>query len=167
MPTYTVHAPPQGKGENEPERFVFLRDGFHGWAFISPSLWLLVYRLWLGFIVYALVTLVIVGGLIWLGASEGAVIGAALCISLLVGFEAVSIRRWTLARRGWRTLGFVVGEDRELAEQRFFAQWAERAPHAPKSEPTSFDPPASRPVTRATPSRHDVIGLFPEPDAPR
>jgi len=167
MPTYTVHAPPQGKDENEPERFVFLRDGFHGWAFISPPLWLLVYRLWLGFIVYALVTLAVVGGLIWLGASEGAVIAAALCISLLVGFEAVSIRRWTLARRGWRMLGFIVGEDREMAEQRFFAQWAERASQAPKSEPTRPEPPPSPPLRRAAPSSRDVIGLFPEPDAPR
>jgi hypothetical protein len=167
MPTYTVHAPPQGKGENEPERFVFLRDGFHGWAFISPSLWLLVYRLWLGFIVYAVVTLAIVGGLIWLGASEGVVIAAALCISLLVGFEAVSIRRWTLARRGWRMLGFIVGEDKEVAEQRFFAQWAERASQAPKSEPTRLERPPSPPLRRAATSSRDVIGLFPEPDAPR
>jgi hypothetical protein len=167
MPTYTVHAPPQGKGENEPERFIFVRDGFHGWAFISPSLWLLVYRLWLGLIVYALVSLAIVGGLIWLGASKGPVIVAGLCISLLVGFEAVSVRRWTLARRGWRMLGFVVGEDREMAEQRFFAQWSERAPQAPIPEPTRFEPPPSPPLRRTAPSGHDVIGLFPEPDTPR
>jgi hypothetical protein len=166
MPTYTVHAPPPGKGENEPKRFVFLRDGFHGWAFIAPALWLLVYRLWLGFIGYAVVVAVVIGGLLWLGASEGAVIAAALCISLLFGFEAASIRRWTLARRGWRMLGFVVGEDKEIAEQRFFSQWAARTAETAGSEPADAAPPASLPVRRPAAS-HDVIGLFPEPGSLR
>ena len=54
MPTYTVHAPPPRKGEtaSAPERFVFVRDGFHFWAFVLAPLWLLLHRLWLAFAIY-------------------------------------------------------------------------------------------------------------------
>ena len=43
MPTYTVHQPPPRKGEaaSAPERFVFVRDGFHFWAFLLGPLWML------------------------------------------------------------------------------------------------------------------------------
>ena len=33
------------------------------------------------------------------------------------------MRRWTLARRGWKNLGVVVGDDLEAAERRFFDAW--------------------------------------------
>ena len=51
----------------------------------------------------------------------------SLLLALLVGFEAASLWRWTLTRRGWKTLGFVVGDDEENAERRFFAAWTARA----------------------------------------
>jgi hypothetical protein len=162
MPTYTVHAPPR-PGAIDPERVVFLRDGFHGWAFVAPSLWLLLYRQWLALLVYLAGTGAIVAALAWLGAGTGALIAAGVCISLLVGFEAASIRRWTFARRGWVMLGFVVGEDRDAAEQRFFARLAER-PLAAEPEP----PRAAEVYApfRSAPER-DVIGLFPKPDRAR
>ena len=37
-----------------------------------------------------------------------------------------SIRRWSLSRRGWQQLGFVVAEDAEMAEQRFYMEWTKR-----------------------------------------
>ena len=51
MTTYTVHAPPPRQGEttSAPERFVFVRDGVHVWAFLLAPLWLLAHRLWLAF----------------------------------------------------------------------------------------------------------------------
>ena len=54
MPTYTVHAPPPRQGEtmSAPERFLFVRDGFHVWAFVLAPLWLLLHRLWLAFVIY-------------------------------------------------------------------------------------------------------------------
>src|SRR5689334_6632695 len=162
MPTYTVHAPPRPNAI-DPARVVFLRDGFHGWAFIAPSLWLLVYRQWLALLIYVVVTGAIIAALVWLGAGTASVVAAGLCISLLVGLEAASIRRWTFARRGWKTLGFVVGEDRDIAEQRFFARWAER-PVAVEPEPQR--PPEPSPPFRRAPER-DVIGLFPTPDRAR
>ena len=163
MPTYTVHAPPARQGDSAPERFVFLRDGFHFWAFIAPSLWLLVYRQWLALLIYIVLATIVIGGFVWLGIGAGALIAIGFCISLLIGFEAASIRRWTLRRRGWTTLGFVVGEDEDAAERRFFAQWAERA-----RAPTSELPTASALPPRMAPNAgRPVIGLFPEPGGAR
>lgn len=163
MPTYTVHAPPR-QGAIDPARVVFLRDGFHGWAFIAPALWLLAYRQWPALLVYVVATGGFVAALVWLGAGTATIVFAALCISLLVGLEAATIRRWTFARRGWMTLGFVVGEDRDIAEQSFFARWAER-PQEPAAELPPPAPAPGIPLRRTSPP--DVIGLFPSPDRAR
>ena len=161
MPTFTVHAPPRREGEApaSPERFAFVRDGFHGWAFLLAPIWLIAYRLWLALALYVLVTVAVAAGPAFIGASYSAQGVAAFVIALLVGFEASSLRRWTLTRRGWATLGFVVGEDQDVAERRFFTQWAAGGSKLP--EPLVPATPA--PVRRGPPTGRDVIGLFPEP----
>ena len=60
-------------------------------------------------------------------------------------------------------LGFVIGEDTEAAEQRFFAEWAKRADKVPATPSTGPEPRYAVPLRRGTPSPSDVIGLFPEP----
>ena len=56
MPTYTVHEPPRRNGSApDPQRFAFVRDGFHFWAFLLSPLWLLYRRLWLVFVCYLLI----------------------------------------------------------------------------------------------------------------
>jgi hypothetical protein len=87
-------------------------------------------------------------------------------IGLLMGFEAPSIRRWTYARRKWATLGFVIGEDEETAERRFYAEWVKRPTTVPADLPP-VEPTYATPVRRGPLSGNDVIGLFPEPGAPR
>jgi hypothetical protein len=168
MPTFTVHEPPPRKGEAAaaPERFVFVRDGFYVWAFLLTPLWLLVHRLWLAFVIYLVVCGVIGAGLVAAGAPRPLQFLAALLIALLMGFEASTIRRRTLTRRGWKAAGFVIGEDAEMAERRFFAAWAERAVEEPMTPPPAAPKPAyAAPVRRGPPSGNDVIGLFPEPGA--
>jgi len=162
MPTFTVHAPPRRDGEApaSPERFAFVRDGFHGWAFLLAPFWLIARRLWLALVLWIVVTAAVATVLALLGASASAQSIAAFCIALLVGFEAATLRRWTLTRRGWATLGFVVGEDRDVAERRFFTQWAAGGGRLPVDDPA---PAMSAPVRRGPPTGHDVIGLFPEP----
>ena len=61
MPTFTVHQPPPRLGEaaSAPERFVFVRDGFHFWAFVLTPFWLLRYRLWLAFVIYLAVSILL------------------------------------------------------------------------------------------------------------
>jgi hypothetical protein len=75
-----------------------------------------------------------------------------------MGFEAATLWRWTLTRRRWKALGFVIGEDAEMAERRFYAEWGKRA--EPVKTP---EPKYATPIWRGAPSPSDVIGLFPEP----
>ncbi len=160
MPTYTVHEPPPQKGVRaEPERFLFVRDGFYGWAFLLAPLWLLARRQWLAFVVYVIVGVAVEAALARAGLSGTAQLLAGLLIALIVGLEAGSLRRWKLERRGWRMVGFVVGDDLEDAERRFFAQWAMRPQPVPPPLPPEGR--ASLPARRELGS--DVIGLFPEP----
>ncbi|MCF8475602.1 MAG: DUF2628 domain-containing protein [Pseudolabrys sp.] len=168
MPTYTVHEPPPRKDESvaAPERFVFVRDGFYFWAFVLAPLWLLARRLWLALLIYVVVIVAIGIGLKYAGGSSTVSGTAEFLVALGLGFEASSIWRWTLARRGWKTLGFVVAEDREIAERRFFAEWTQRAAAPVSDRPRPAEPSYAAPVWRGPPAPSDVIGLFPEPGHP-
>lgn len=164
MPTFTVHEPQPRKteGVTAPERFVFVRDGFYFWAFVLTPVWLLVRKLWLAFFIYVVLMAAIGVGLRLAGAPPFVQTTVALLIALLAGFEAATIWRWTLAHRKWKTLGFVVAEDAEIAERRFYGAWADSAsPGSPPPEPLY-----ETPVRRGAPNASDVIGLFPEPGNP-
>jgi hypothetical protein len=167
MPTYTIHEPPPRKGEavSAPERFVFVRDGFYFWAFLLAPLWLLWRRLWLAFVLYLVANFVLAVGLMLTGASPGVKFLASLLIALLVGLEASAIWRRKLAWKKWKMLGFVVGDDAETAERRFYAAWAKRSNEKPAVTQPAPAPQYSAPVRRGPPSPSDVIGLFPEPGA--
>ena len=168
MPTYTVHAPSSWTNDSSraPERFVFVRDGFHFWAFVLAPLWLLLHRFWIALFIYIIGYGALSVGLAVARLPLSVQLLVTLLIALLIGFEASSIWRWTLNRRGWATLGFVIGENAETAERRFFAEWQKRAVDIP-SAPASTEPKYSTPVRRGPPSPSDVIGLFPEPGGPR
>src|SRR5262249_14732798 len=168
MPTYTVHAPELPRtidASRAAEQFVFVRDGFHFWAFVLAPLWLLLHRLWLALLIYVVGYSALSFGFAFARVSSTTQVIVALLIALLMGFEASSIWRWTLNRRGWATLGFVVAEDAERAERCFFPEWQKRATDAPSvSAPErKYSPPARR----GPPSPSDVIGLFPEPGGQR
>jgi hypothetical protein len=172
MAIYTVHEPPQ-KAEGsapDPERFVFVRDGFSFWAFLLTPLWMLRHRLWLVFIGYVLVTIALQVALGLIGSSASVMTAVGVLLALLVGFEAATLRRFTLARRHWKSIGIVVGDDTETAERRFFdawvnktwvnGSWASGAPQVPA-------PPPGGPLSRPPLASSEVIGLFPEPGASR
>jgi hypothetical protein len=171
MAVYTVYEPPLRKKEfaPDPERFAFVRDGFHFWAFLLAPLWMLRRGLWLVLFGYILLTAAVNLGLYLVGASATVTFAVGVLIALLVGFEAASLRRLTLARRGWRNVGIVVGDDMEAAERRFFDGWVKEGGYQP---PASL-PTASRsivpaiPVVRRPAPQSEVIGLFPEPGASR
>jgi hypothetical protein len=167
---YTVLEPPlkRSAARRGPDRFAFVRDSFHFWAFVLAPLWMLWHRLWLVFIGFALIAVALQFGLHTIGVgSDGRLLGYAL-LALLAGLEAGTLRRWTLARRGWRDLGIVSGETREAAERRFFDTWT-----SPDGEPAlrpaeSFLAPARAALAARQPNRtSDIVGLFPEPGAPR
>jgi hypothetical protein len=175
MSVYTVYEPPLKAHESapDPERFVFVRDGFSFWAFLLAPFWLLRYRLWLAFIGYVIVAIALQIALRWIGVSPTVTVIVAALFSLLVGFEAATLRRFTLSRRGWRNVGLVVGDDIESAEHRFFDAWVSNAwaekTWAERSSvggaPRASSPAMGVPMARRPSS--EVIGLFPQPGAPR
>ena len=166
MSVYTVHEPPLRRGAAAPdvERFAFVRDGFSFWAFLFGWLWMLRHRMWLVLLGYLVITVGIETVLWALRASSSVTVAVYVLISLLVGLEAGTLRRFTLSRRGWTNVGVVSGDDLEDAERRFFDAWVRRpATVAPAAMAPSV---SSAPATRMS-HAPDVIGLFPEPGAQR
>jgi hypothetical protein len=175
MSIYTVYEPPLKAHESapDPERFVFVRDGFSFWAFLLAPWWMLRHRLWLAFVCYVILAVALSVALRLIGASAAVALVAGALFSLLVGFEAATLRRFGLARRGWRNVGIVVGDDVESAERRFFDAWANKTwANKTWAERPSVDgvPRASSPAMGVPMARRpssEVIGLFPQPGAPR
>jgi hypothetical protein len=162
MTVFTVHQPSPRKNEDvaPPERFAFVRDGFYFWAFLLGPLWMFWNRLWLVLVIYLVGTTAIQAALWALGVSGAVKFAVAFLIALLVGFEAGTLRRWSLRRR-WTNVGLVVAPNQETAERRFFESWSA---DAVSSLPAAAPPPQS---TRMPEPAPDVIGLFPEPQARR
>ncbi len=159
MSVYTVHEPPPRKGETSanPDRFLFVRDGFYFWAFLLGPIWMLWRRLWLAAVIYLAGVAVLLTALWAVDVPPNASLAVDVFLMLLIGLEAGSLWRWTLTRRGWKNLGVVVGDDLESAERRFFAAWSALPASAPAPTPSR------------TPRFDDssIIGLFPQPGAPR
>ena len=176
MPVFTVHAPmTNGAGIAATDKFAFVRDGFHFWAALAGAVWLVWHRLWLALIGWIVVVAAINIAMAMLGAGGNSVFLANALLALLMGFEAASLRRWTLSRRKWRQLDIVVADDEECAERRFFERWTAKA-RGLANDQSAVDrgaPPPTRdipgqPFSKPPPlPRSDIIGLFPEPGAPR
>jgi hypothetical protein len=165
MAVYTVHAPTvpaEGASTPRPEQFVFVRDGFSFPALMFGALWMLRHRMWLVLLGYIVLAVALASVLGLYGSASVAFIVWTL-LALLIGFEAATLRRFTLARRGFRMVGLVVGDDLDLAERRFFDAWVRK-----QAEGNPFHSGAPMgsglPVASHGP---DVLGLFPEPGAVR
>ena len=172
MSTYTVHVtPPKRDASPAPDQFVFVRDGFSFWAFLLAPLWMLRHRLWLVLAGYLVVVVALGFGLRAIGASSAVMVMVALLVALLVGFEAATLRRFTLARRRWSNVGVVVGDDLEAAERRFFDAFVEQvgASRAGRAVWSAGEPrtAVAMPMLHSPHGSSYVIGLFPQPGAPR
>ena len=176
MPVYTVHAPvTNGADIAATDRFAFVRDGFHFWSVVLGPVWLAWHRLWLALIGWLVLMAAIDVAMVRLGVGSGEIFLADLLLALLLGFEAASLKRWTLSRRNWRQLDIVVADDEEAAERRFFDRWTAKQ-RSPSNDQAAVDrgaPPPTRdipgqPFSRPPPlPRDEIIGLFPEPGGSR
>lgn len=158
MQLYTVHIA-RGERRGDPqaiERAILVRDGFSFAAFVFTGFWLLFHRAFLAGVAVLAGSFVL--GLIldaW-SAAPFVTVGSQLLVSLLVGLEGASLRRWTLARRGWPVVDVVSGASRGEAEHKAIARWlAASAPASPAS------PPPLPPVASELPA----FGLFPRAGA--
>ncbi|GGK32207.1 DUF2628 domain-containing protein [Salinarimonas ramus] len=125
MRTYTVHLPGDARVGDPAayERAVLVRDGFVWPAFFFSVLWMLWHRLWLA----AIASVVALAAFSWalgaLGVDPGAAVLANLLVSVLIGLEASSLRRWTYARRGWRIVDVVSAPGYDEADALACARW--------------------------------------------
>jgi hypothetical protein len=169
MPIYTVHGPVATKAGKPPaDAIVFVRDGFSWPALVFGPFWLIWHRLWWGLLGYLVLMIVAGVAMARLGLGTDARLFVNLLISLLMGLEGTSLRRWTLSRRKWRLLDLVAADDRDAAEQRFFDRWSPAAAATPAPQDRGGPPPPRMPGFSAPPQSGGIIGLFPEPQgAPR
>ena len=169
MAVFTVHEPPpSGDLMRDAERVTFVRDGFSWLAFLFPLLWLLWHRMWLVLVLWIAAIVIVQWAASLLG--EPAPLLAAVVSALVMGFEASSLRRWTLERRRFRFAGVVTGADRSDCERRFFADWAGATPAAVATARAVAPPPFAQPVYASARPEGDeahVLGLFPNAERPR
>jgi len=172
MRVYTVHAPktavanPRAAGE----RVVFVRDGFHVWAFVFGPFWLLAHRLWWALAGYVAVSVVLSVVMALLRAGSGTNLCVMLLLALLLGLEAATLRRWTLSRGKWHQIDLVAASNEQEAERRFFERWTLRQGNS-GDDPGAVErggPPPTRdipgqPFSRPPPSPPSIVGLFPQP----
>ena len=159
MAVFTVHEPPLRPADPvpNPERALFVRDGFSFPAFLFGPLWMLWHRMWLVLAAYLILAGGLLAVLLAVGASPPTILATSFLVALLVGLEASTLRRVTLRRRRWKEVGLVGGNDREVAERRFFAAWRPEIAARPAA--------AGGPVP--VPHAPAVVGLFPEPGGRR
>jgi hypothetical protein len=160
--TYTLHVPADAE-PGDPEgldRAELVKDGFSWGAFLFTFLWFFWNRLWLAGLGVLVAVIGLPLALQVLRIDAGAAVLAEVLLMLLIGFEANSLRRWSLQRR--KPISDVVtAADREEAETKAFSRWLENT-----GEPrlhrlsVSFPAPSYR-------SPEPVIGLFPDTERAR
>src|SRR3712207_238833 len=125
MKTFTLHVAADAlPGDPEPlDRAVLVRDGFSWGAFFFTALWFFAHRLWLAGLGVLVLLVAFNLGLAALGLRPGAAFLAQLLLSVLIGLEANSLRRWTLSRRGRPAIDVVTASDHDDAETKAFARW--------------------------------------------
>ena len=111
----------------DPERFAFVRDGFYFWAFALTPLWMIWHRMWLVLLIYLIVAVGADGALHYAGIGSGSVVAGRAAHIVSGRLEASTLRRFTLAGRGWKNVGVVAGDGADAAERRFFDAWAAAA----------------------------------------
>ncbi len=159
MRAYTVHAPPEASDDADaPEKFVFVKDGFSWPALFVPIFWILWHRLWLtlmGIVIWVLAVM-------WVDRLAGEMPATILAIlgGILFALEANNIRRWSLARRGWRDIGGSFGGNLDEAEIRFFEKWGKGGVGGTGRREAIER--AAYPAPRRSDADEPIFGLFPE-----
>jgi Protein of unknown function (DUF2628) len=159
MIVFTVHEPPNPPADriDRAEKLEFVRDGFNWLAGLIPPLWMALNRLWIALLVYLLAFFALNLGLQAVGVEQSMIGLITFAANIVVGFEADSIKRWTLERRGWGELGTVTGRNRAECERRFFDGWLVQQPMlrpSPRSSSAESGAKDDRPFIRNAADDH-------------
>jgi Protein of unknown function (DUF2628) len=137
VPSFAVYQPPNPPADrlDRATGLLFLKDAFSWAAALFAPLWMLAHRLWwLLFGYLAVLGLVLAAGLALALQPHWVVLGV-LVLHLAVGLEAAPLRMWSLARRGWKSLGAVTGKSLAECERRFIAAWLPTQPMVDLASP--------------------------------
>ena len=111
-----------------------MKEGFSWIAFLVPILWLLYYRMWVEFVLLALVYVALQLAFGTEAQGQALVGWASLAIAVLFAFEANDLRAASLERRGYRLVGVASGRGpdgcRALVLQRLAAATGQDRPRA-------------------------------------
>ena len=158
MRLFTVHLPALTGPQKALEGAVFVRDGFHFWAFLLGVFWCLWRGLWVAAIAVLLAAAALYGIGRALHVAPGTQLLMQLVLALLVGLEAGNLQRFGLRRRGYMDGGSVAAHDRNEAEDIYF----HRAAANPPEEMTAVPPTPRGPAGGRPKGGDEVVGLFPE-----
>ena len=130
MRTYTIHEHPSPVADRieRAERLVFVKDGFSWAAALFAPLWFLLHRLWWPLAAYVAISAAFEVAQTTMSVDRRWLGLAAFALNLLIGFEADTLRRWGLERRGWRMIGTVTGVSEVECERRYFDSWLPTQP---------------------------------------
>ncbi|MCX7323610.1 MAG: DUF2628 domain-containing protein [Hyphomicrobiales bacterium] len=159
MAFYTALTPPADPAlplADQLGRTVFLKDGFSLHAFVFTGLWLLSKKLWLAFVVFAVIWAAIGFAGRMLGFDPLALTVVQLLIGLYLGLEGNVLTERRLLAKGWTLAGVVEGRDIDTVERRFF----ESVPGL--GAPAAPGAPAPAAPLQPLPAQ-GVLGLFPDP----
>lgn len=148
---FTVHERPDPTLDrlDRAEALVLVKDGFSWGAFLFGPLWLAGNRLWRGLAGYLALVGAASAGLDAVGASDTWITLAILAVHVALGYEADTLQRAALARRGWQQIGSVTGRSRSDCERRFFDGWLAAQPMlAAREAPASTTGAEARPARR-------------------
>ena len=163
MRTYTLHlSDEEDPGQPDSlDRATLVADGFVWPAFWFTALWFFWHRLWLAGLGILVVEAAIWGAGMALGLHPVAGFAIALLLSILIGLEAASLRRWTYARQGRPIRDAVTATDSRQAEVKLIARWLDGDGARLAAPPARPSRPAQ--ARAASPA----LGLFPEAETQR
>lgn len=122
MQTHTAHRKAEFQRDDDGGAgFVFVKDGFSWPAFLIPFIWLVWHRMWLALVGYVVAVVALAGTGYLVGFPDSLSFWLGLLLNLFMGLEGNNFRRRSLERRGYQEVADVVGDDREEAAWRFFA----------------------------------------------
>jgi Protein of unknown function (DUF2628) len=164
---YSVYEPPTQAPTlaERAERLAFVKEGFSWIAFLVPILWLLYYRMWVEFILLALVYVALQLAFGTEAQGQALVGWTSIAIAVLFAFEANDLRAASLERRGYRLVSVASGRGRMDAERSFFSAWLTQQGKIAREPERSHEPRREGVVGPSRPrgEGEEVIGLFPRP----
>jgi hypothetical protein len=128
--TFTVHEPP-APGTDRIDRGVeleFVRDGFSWLTAIFPPLGFIASGLWPMTALYLAGAALLGWALNELNVDPQWIGIIFLMLNIFLGYEASTLKRWMLEKKGWQMLGVVNGNSIAEAERRFFENWLPTQP---------------------------------------